>query len=89
MLLYVPDASSTINVLNFQTLYAVLFFGQFLLFVQLYIKIISGMANSIGPDQTAPFRSSLIRVYTVCICSFVRHFSVPNFRTFTVLLVAC
>ena len=25
-----------------------------------------GMANSIGPDQTAPFRNSLIRIATVC-----------------------
>ena len=30
------------------------------------------MANSIDPDQTAPFRSSLIWVYTVCIHHFVR-----------------
>ena len=28
----------------------------------------------------------MIRVYTVCICSFVRHFGVQNFRTVTILI---
>ena len=35
----------------------------------LRVKILSRMANSVDPDQTAP--SSLIWVYTVCICHFV------------------
>ena len=30
-------------------------------------KVSGSMANSEDPDQTAPFRSSLIRVCTVCI----------------------
>ena len=46
----------------------------------LRIKILSGMANSVDPDQTAP-RSSLIWVCTVCMYHFVRHFGVRNFRT--------
>ena len=29
------------------------------------LKDVDGMANSEGPDQTAPLRSSLIRAYTV------------------------
>ena len=38
--------------------------------MQLFLKILSGMANSVDPDQTAP---CLIWVYTVCICHFVRN----------------
>ena len=34
------------------------------------------MANSVDPDQTAPEGA--------CICHYVRHFGVRNFRTFTV-----
>ena len=33
-------------------------------------QILSGVANSVDPDQTAPW------VYTVCICHFVRKFGV-------------
>ena len=40
------------------------------------------MANSVDPDQTAPLRSNL--VCTICICHFIRHFGVQNFKTFTV-----
>ena len=39
--------------------------------MQLFLKILNGIANSVDPDQT------------VCICNFVRHFGVQNFRTFT------
>ena len=52
--------------------------------MQLFLKILSGMVNSVDPDQTAP-RSSLIRVYTVFIYNFVRNFGVRNFRTFTII----
>ena len=34
------------------------------------------MANSVDPDQTAPLRSSLIWVYTVCSGLYVRIFRV-------------
>ena len=39
------------------------------------------LAYSVDPNQTAPRRSNLIRVYTVCT-----HFSVPLFRIFMVAL---
>ena len=50
-----------------------------MLFVQLFLKILSGMANIVDPDQSAP------SVCTVCICHFVRNFGVQNFGTFTVI----
>ena len=49
-----------------------------LLFMHMLLKILSGMANSVDPDQTAPSDC------TVCICHFVRHFGIRNFKTFTV-----
>ena len=49
-----------------------------------FLKLHSGVANSADPDQTAPEASSLIWVYTICICHLVRNFGVQNFRTFTV-----
>ena len=53
----------TVTVLKFQTLYSVLFFGAWiLLFMQVFLKILSEMAN----------RSSLIWVCTVYKCHFVR-----------------
>ena len=30
------------------------FFGIILLFMQFFLKILSGLANSVDPDQTAP-----------------------------------
>ena len=30
-----------------------------MLFMQLFLKILSGMTNSVDPDQTAPSRSAL------------------------------
>ena len=36
------------------TLYSILFFAQILLFMHLFLKISSGMAKSVDPDQTAP-----------------------------------
>ena len=68
------------------------FLVYILLFLQLFLKIlsgISGMANSVDLDQTAPIiRSSLIWVHTVCICHFVRHFGVRNFRAFTIMYMS-
>ena len=63
--------------------------------MQLFLKIISGMGNSVDPDQTAPsgsalfayailfcsIRSSLICVSTICLWLFVLNL---NFRTFTI-----
>ena len=53
--------------------------------MQIFLKILDGMANNVDLDQTAP-RRSLIWVYTVCICHFFRIFGVRNFMTFTVLI---
>ena len=44
---------NTINVLKFRTLNLILFWPIFLLFVQLFLKIL-GMANGVDPDQTSP-----------------------------------
>ena len=43
------------------------------LFIQLFFKVLSGMANSVDPDQT---KSNLIWICTVCLCHFVRNFGV-------------
>ena len=61
-----PEISNTL----FHTFLALL-----LLFIQMLLKILSGKANKIDPDQTA-----LIWVCTVCTCHFVRNFGVRNFR---------
>ena len=52
--------------------------------MQLFLRILSGIAKSVDPDQ-----SSLIRVGTVCICHFVRNFGVQNFRTFAIYFYLC
>ena len=55
-----------------------IFFGLnfvFVLFMQLLLKILTGMENRVDPEQTAP---SLIWVCTVCICHSVRNFGVRN-----------
>ena len=60
-----------VNVLKFEH-FIPFFFGLIFAFFQLFLKILSGIANSADPDQTAP----LFWVYTVCICNFVRQFGV-------------
>ena len=50
--------------------------------MQLFLKILDRMANSVDSDQTAPSGSDL--VYAVYMCHFVRNFDVRNFRIFTV-----
>ena len=42
------------------------------------VKILSGIANIVDPDQTAISGA----VCTVCRCHFVGNFGVQNFRTF-------
>ena len=44
---------SMINVLKFRTQYSIPFWLK-LLFIKLFLKMLSGMANSADPDQTAP-----------------------------------
>ena len=46
--------SYTVNFLKFRTFYSVLFWLKILLFMQQFLKIFSGMANSVDPGQTAP-----------------------------------
>ena len=43
-----------VNVLKFQTFYSILFWP---FFMQLNLKKLSGMANSIDPDQNVPLRA--------------------------------
>ena len=40
-------------ILKFQTLYSIHFLLNFA-FMQLFLKTLSGMVNSVDPDQTAP-----------------------------------
>ena len=56
--------------------------------MHLLLKILSGMANSVDPDQTAPAGAVRSGSATVCICHFVRYFGVQDFRIFTVLAFA-
>ena len=49
---------STLNVLKFRTLYSILFFVQNFLSMQLFLKILSEMANCVDPDQTALMKQS-------------------------------
>ena len=55
--------------------------------MQLLLKICSGLANSVDPDQTAPSRAvrsgSALFAYK---CHFVGNFGVQNFRPYTVFL---
>ena len=44
---------TTLNILKFLTLYSILFLLKILLFMHLSLKMLSGMANSEDPDQTA------------------------------------
>ena len=48
------------NVLKFKTLYSILFWPKVCFFMQLFLKILSGMANSADPDQTAPISGSAL-----------------------------
>ena len=64
---------NTENVLKFLTLIP-FFLAYGLFFMQFFLQILSGMANSLDPDQTAHLR--LIWVCTVCICLFFIHFDV-------------
>ena len=43
----------TVNILKFHTLFHT-FLAKILLFMQFFLKILGGIANSVDPDQTAP-----------------------------------
>ena len=58
-----------------------------MLFMQLFLKMLSGMANNVDPDQTAS-SGAVCSMYTLfTYAKFVRHFNVQNFRTFTINFV--
>ena len=44
----------TVNVLKFGTLYSILNVFWSLFFMQLFLKILDGMTNSVDPDQAVP-----------------------------------
>ena len=47
--------NSSVNFLKFLTLYSILFcFYLNFAFMQLFLKILKGKANSVDPDQAAP-----------------------------------
>ena len=48
----------TVNVKKNRTLYSKLFWLKFCFFTQLSLKMLSGIANSVDPDQTAPLEQS-------------------------------
>ena len=52
--------------------------------MQLFLKILSGIANSVDPDQTAPSGAVWSGSALFALYHFVRNFGVRNFRTFTV-----
>ena len=47
-----------VNLLNFRTLYSILCWPEFSFFLQSFLKILSGLANCVDPDQTAPLEQS-------------------------------
>ena len=55
-----------------------------LLFMRMFLNVLSGMANSVDPDQTRLLLHEQSDLGLHCICHFVRNFGVRNFRTFTV-----
>ena len=77
--------TSTVNVLKFQTLYSILFCLNFV-FIQLFLKILSGVANSADPDQTAPSGAvwSGSALFACAICQ--KLWCMQNFRTITLYI---
>ena len=51
--------------------------------MHLFLKIPSGMANSVDPDQTAPEQSDL-GLHGLHMLYLVSNFNLQNFKTFTV-----
>ena len=71
-----------VKVLKFQALYSIYYGLNFAFFAstQLFLKPLTGMTNSVDPDQTAlstPFAHGI---------NFCQKLQVRNFRTFTVLI---
>ena len=60
---------TAVNVLKLQKFYSALFGFKFdslnLIFTQLFLKMLSGMAKSVNPDQTAPSSDLGLFVYDI------------------------
>ena len=52
-----------------RTLYSILYLRNVFLFMPLFLKILSGMANSLDPDQTAPAAWSGSALFAYAILS--------------------
>ena len=76
----------TVNVLKFLVFYSILFWLKICFFKHLFLKILSGMANSVDSDQTAAsgavWSRSALFAYAILSKTGVR-----NLRTFTVLFL--
>ena len=57
-----------------------IFLAKILHFMKLLLKVLSGMENSVDPDQTAPSGSA-------DLCHFVRHFGARKFRIFYLYII--
>ena len=55
----------------------------FFLFMQLFLIILSEIANSVDPDQTAPLEQSDLGLHCLHMY-FVSDLEVQNFNTFTI-----
>ena len=75
----------TVNVLKFPTFYSILFCLNFASNA-VVSQNIWWNGKQCRPWSDCSFRSNLIWVCTVCICHFVWHFDIRNFRTFIVLI---
>ena len=75
----------TVNVLKFQTHYS-MFFDQNFTFIKLFLKILSGMANSV--DQTASVGSESIAIFSeILVYEILRHLLYINLRNQPVMHV--
>ena len=65
-------------------LYSILSFGLNFVFMPFFHKKLSGMANGVGPDQTAPARAVLSGSAVFARAILSETFEVQSFNTFTV-----
>ena len=63
--MFLLNAIIMVNALKFWTLYSILFWLKFCFFTQLFLKMLSGMANSVDPDQTAVWSGSALFAYGI------------------------
>ena len=77
-----------VNVLKFPTLYSIHFWHELiLLFMHLFLEVVSGMVNSVDPDQTAPdgavWSGSTLFAYAILLetllCTILEHLPYSKF----------